>query len=168
MAIAASAGMPALMLPVLMGCSQVHIRPIDEELEELNATVKQIFDEIDAGSDKIDQGAVNMHVGMHNNRLTAIIVNAAKVEFGMPARTQANRMVVRHFVVKKLKAIRDLRVTDANRIIDIAVELVFYPSRNEIKGKRLCMTDELQEFISVHNQADKAQKGSVGLFGDAD
>lgn len=63
-------------------------------------------------------------------------VNAAKAEFGIPVDNIANRLVLRKFIREKMVA-RGMRPTHVMQFLDLAIEGVFVPSKNELHAIKM-------------------------------
>lgn len=70
------------------------------------------------------------------NRLIITYSRLAKIERGTPARTEANILSVRRFIVKAMRK-NCVRECDQARVIREAVEAVFVPTREDLAAARL-------------------------------
>lgn len=87
---------------------------------------------------------------------------------GLPKRTEANVMVARRLVVEYLETIKDLRTTHYLRIVPLAVELAFIPTRYDIAARDLAacaQAQENREAFDIDRAAVRPGWGPFGLFG---
>jgi len=64
-------------------------------------------------------------------RIVREYADVARLRFGCPEMTEANRLAVRRYIMEKMRTADDLRTSDASRYIDLAVAALFVPTTNQ-------------------------------------
>ena len=77
----------------------------------------------------------SLHSGRRARYLRALVAEA-KVRFGTPDNTTANRVVVRRFLVNRMEA-HGLRVTHIAQVVDLVIEAVMIMSERERYARRM-------------------------------
>lgn len=91
-----------------------------------------------------------------------------RAKIGLPKRSEANYLVVRKLVVEYLETIPDLRKVHYLKIVPLAVELVFVPTKYDIEARDFAGSSFVVERRADYH-ADRAVEvqgwGPWGLFG---
>lgn len=77
----------------------------------------------------------SLHSGRRARYLRALVAEA-KVRFGTPSNTEANRVVVRRFIVNRMET-HGLRVTHIAQVVDLVIEAVMIMSERERYARRM-------------------------------
>lgn len=77
-------------------------------------------------------------------KIVVIMARAAKAEFGLLKRTEANRLVVQKFIRDAMRD-RNMRPTHIAWYLPLAVEAAFIPTRYDILAKKIAATDAVAE-----------------------
>lgn len=80
-------------------------------------------------------------------RFIAYVVNLAKAEFGPLKRLEANRLMVRRYLLNEMR-VKKMRPSHIAQYIDIAVSMVFVPSENEIIARKLEAASSVTQRVS--------------------
>ena len=111
--------------------------PIDESVASHHLSVIDNY-ELEE-SDKLEEGRVP---AKQRNRFAAFVARQAKAEFGLPKRTEANRLVVQKFCRDFMRE-HGVRATHISHLLPIAVELTFVPTESDVFAAKLRGTHTL-------------------------
>lgn len=131
-----------IMATLLVYLLRPQKRPIvDRNIETLASDIMQGVDS-NAASAKMDID--NMGSTRKSGPFIAYIVVQAKAEFGLLKRLEANRLMVRKFLLELMKA-QGMRPTHIAQHLDIAVAMVFVPSDSDIIAHKINATREVYD-----------------------
>lgn len=99
--------------------------------------------------------------GMKRGKFQAKLVAIAKAEFGLLARTQANRLMVRKFLRDHMRE-RGMRPTHIAQHLDVSVACFFIPSEQDMIAHQLGASREALTRESVINTAWQSAYGFLG------
>lgn len=84
---------------------------------------------------------------MAGSKFSVELSNRAKMRFGVPVRNDANLLAVRHFIRKELEKFPDLRTCDALHHLEIAIELTFIKSDDDIAREEFMNSNLVQSLV---------------------
>jgi hypothetical protein len=74
--------------------------------------------------------------GMRPGRFQAKVIVAAKAEFGLLRRTEANRLMVRKYMRDRMRD-HGMRPSHVNQHLDVSVAIFFVPSKHDLMAHQL-------------------------------
>jgi len=110
---------------------------------------------------KVDPVDVVMHRRVHKkqrNPFVCSLVNEIKAKLGVPARTPANLLTVRHMAQTRCKEV-NLRAIDTRRAVEMVIPLVFAPDDIDIEAAQLANSIAIRK-----QQARLAYENKSPLF----
>jgi hypothetical protein len=132
---------------------------VEQDVEDLTTNVLANID----GDDLVDEEEENefYNQGRNKGRFLAKVVTFAKAQFGKCTRNEANRLMVRKFILD-LMVERGMRKAHIAQHLDICVALFFVPSNAQIVAEQIAST---REAVSRSILADACWESFYGLFG---
>lgn len=124
------------------------------------ADVMANVDDGDFSSNELEDGGF-FTAGMKRGRFQAKLIAIAKAEFGLLARTQANRLMVRKFLRDHMRE-RGMRPTHIAQHLDVSVACFFIPSSQDIVAHQLGASREALTREGIINTAWESAYGFLG------
>jgi hypothetical protein len=96
-------------------------------------------------------------------RYQKYLVSSAKAKYGLLLRTEANRLMVQHWVSEQAKA-HGVRPSHIVKILPIVVVMVFVPTAWDIEAKRIEATAEVANRTEGAKSWERAEKVPGWMF----
>lgn len=104
--------------------------------KEFESHITNVLADVDGGDFDEEEEVTRFSVGPGTGRFQAKVVLAAKAEFGLLQRSNANRLMVRKFM-RDLMRDHKMRPSHIHENIEICVALFFIPSKYDISAYKV-------------------------------
>jgi hypothetical protein len=97
-------------------------------------------------------------------KFVKFLVNEARAEFGLPKATEANKLMVQHFLLRRCKEWGVVTSHSVNNVA-LALPMVFIPNANDLVGRAIMNTHETRFAVRgmVHQQGEGWWNNSLGI-----
>jgi hypothetical protein len=109
--------------------------------KEFEKHITNVLADVDGGDFNEEEEVTKFSVGPGTGRFQAKVVLAAKAEFGLLQRSNANRLMVRKFM-RDLMRDHKMRPSHIHENIEICVAMFFIPTKHDINAYKVGATLE--------------------------